>query len=60
MTVVLTDESCSFELRDSEVVISRDNLHEKSADVSEYRVSLSAKAVTSSETDSFPVREFKA
>lgn len=60
VTVVLTDESCSFELRDSEVVISRDNLHEKSADVSEYRVSLSAKAVTSSETDSFPVREFKA
>ena len=60
VTVVLTDERCSFELRDSDVVILRDKLHEKSSDVSEYRVSLSANAVTSSETDSFPVREFKA
>ncbi len=59
VTVVLTDERCTFELRDNEVVILRDKLHEKSARVPEYRVKL-AKTVTSSETDSFPVREFKA
>jgi hypothetical protein len=58
VTVVLTDEECTFELRESEVVILRD-INEKSGDVPEYRVNLSAKAVTSLETDSFPVREFK-
>lgn len=60
VTVVLTDERCNFELRDSEVVILCDKFQEKSANASEYRVSLSAKAVTSSEIDSFPVLEFKA
>ncbi len=60
VTVVLTDEKCSFEVRDSEVVILRDRVQEKSANASEYRVSLSAKAETSSEIGSFPVREFKA
>ena len=61
VTVVLTDERCTFELRDGEVVvILRDKLHQEPAGVSEYRVSLAAKTVPSSETDSFPVREFKA
>ncbi|MGB7600068.1 MAG: alginate lyase family protein [Candidatus Sulfotelmatobacter sp.] len=58
VTVVLTDERCTFELRESEAVIVRDKLHDKSAKLPEYRVSLSAKSVRSSETDSFPVREF--
>ena len=58
VTVVLTDEESTFELRKSEVVILCD-INEKSGDVLEYRVNLSAEAVTSLETDSFPVREFK-
>jgi hypothetical protein len=42
VTVVLTDERCAFELRDREVVISRDKSHEGSESASEYRVNLLA------------------